>query len=95
MDSMNTEEPITKTFTISNEYGIHARPAALFVKCASRFRCDVKIGKDSLFVSGKSIMGLLTLEAHQGSQIEIAAVGEDAQDAMEALAELVEGNFGE
>jgi len=86
---------ITQTFTINNEYGLHARPAALFVKCVSGFDAEVMVEKDGMSVSGKSIMGLLTLEGHQGCELTLEISGNQADDAMAALAALIESNFGE
>jgi len=86
---------IIKTFTINNEYGLHARPAALFVKCVSGFDANVMVEKDGMSVSGKSIMGLLTLEGHQGCELTLEASGNQAEEAMAALTELIESNFGE
>lgn len=80
---------------IGNEFGLHARPAALFVRCASQFAAEVEVIKDGMEVSGKSIMGLLTLEGHQGSVIALRVTGGDAEAALAALAELIESNFGE
>lgn len=85
----------SQEFIINNEYGLHARPAALFVKCASGFDCEVTVEKDGFTVSGKSIMGLLTLEGHQGSTLVIETSGSQAAEAMAALAALIESNFGE
>ncbi len=85
----------SKEFTINNEFGLHARPAALFVKCASEFDAEVMVAKDGLSVSGKSIMGLLTLEGHHGSTLKIEASGAQAEEAIKALTELIESNFGE
>lgn len=86
---------LTKTFTINNEYGLHARPAALFVKCVSGFDANVMVEKDGISVSGKSIMGLLTLEGHQGCELTLEVSGAQAQEVMAALTELIESNFGE
>jgi phosphocarrier protein HPr len=88
-------DPLLRDFVIQNEFGLHARPAALFVRCASQFSAEIDVIKDGIEVSGKSIMGLLTLEGHQGCVISLRAVGEDAEQAMNALAELIESNFGE
>lgn len=85
----------SKEFVINNEYGLHARPAALFVKCVSEFDAEVMVEKDGMAVSGKSIMGLLTLEGHQGSSLMIEARGAQAVEVMAALTELIESNFGE
>ncbi len=88
-------ETLIQDFVIGNEFGMHARPAALFVRCASRFVSEVDVIKDGIEVSGKSIMGLLTLEGHQGSIITLRIAGKDAAEAMAALAELIASNFGE
>ena len=81
--------------TIVNKYGLHARPAAEFVKLANRFRASVWIRKDDVEVSGKSIMGVMMLAAECGSTVHIRAQGEDAEAAVGALAELVQNRFGE
>lgn len=86
---------VTAEFTIQNQYGIHARPAALFVKTASRFDADITVEKGGSKVSGKSIMGLLTLEASYGSVLKITADGPDAEDAMAEIGALIEGKFDE
>ena len=80
---------------IENKYGLHARPAAEFVKLANRFSADVWIGKDDVEVSGKSIMGVMMLAAECGSTVRIRAAGDDAAQAVDALAELIRGRFGE
>ncbi|MDF3128072.1 HPr family phosphocarrier protein [Kiritimatiellaeota bacterium B1221] len=85
----------SKEFTILNEYGLHARPAALFVKCASEYDASVMVEKDGMKVSGKSIMGLLTLEGHEGSTLLVETSGEQAEEVMAALTALIESNFGE
>jgi phosphocarrier protein len=80
---------------IHNKYGLHARPAAEFVKLASRFRSDVLVCKDDMEVNGKSIMGMMMLAAECGSTLTIRATGEDAHDAVAHLVALVERGFGE
>ena len=85
----------TRHVTIPNKYGLHARPAAELVKLASRFKADVWVGKEDLEVNGKSIMGVLMLAAERGSTLAIRAAGEDAEDAVNALAALVGSGFGE
>lgn len=82
-----------RELTIKNEYGIHARPAAKFVKIANEFQCEIWVEKDGNCVSGKSIMGMLTLEAGPGCRILIRAEGDDAADALDALSSLVEASF--
>lgn len=80
---------------ISNKYGLHARPAAEFVKVATRFASEVWASKDDIEVSGKSIMGVMMLAAEHGSFIGIRAAGPDAEEAVAALVRLVESRFGE
>ncbi|MCB1206875.1 MAG: HPr family phosphocarrier protein [Verrucomicrobiae bacterium] len=79
--------------TITNEDGLHARPAAKFVKLASRFTCDVWVEKDEEEINGKSIMGLMMLAAAQGSIIKVSTEGEDADLALEQLSALVKSGF--
>jgi phosphocarrier protein HPr len=83
------------TVQIANKFGLHARPAAEFVKLASRFQSEVWVSKEDIEVSGKSIMGVMMLAAEHGSHIRIRAAGEDAAVAVEALTKLVENRFGE
>ena len=80
---------------IVNKYGLHARPAAEFVKLANRFRSDVWIRKDEVEVSGKSIMGVMMLAAECGSTVQVRASGEDSQAAVDALVQLIQNRFGE
>lgn len=80
---------------IRNKYGLHARPAAEFVKLSARFTSKVTVEKDGLEVNGKSIMGVMMLAAECGSTLKIRAVGEDASAALDALAALVGERFGE
>lgn len=80
---------------IPNKYGLHARPAAEFVKLAGRFRADVLVRKEDMEVNGKSIMGMMMLAAECGSAITIRATGDDALDAVKQLVGLVERGFGE
>jgi phosphocarrier protein HPr len=85
----------SKQVVIVNKYGLHARPAAEFVKLANRFGAEVWIRKDEVEVSGKSIMGVMMLAAECGSEVRIRAEGDDAHEAVDALAELVRNRFGE
>ena len=80
---------------IVNKYGLHARPAAAFVKLASRYGAEVWISKDDLEVSGKSIMGVMMLAAECGATVRLRADGHDADGALEALSELITSKFGE
>ena len=86
---------MTKTLTVLNKLGIHARPAAQFVRVASRFQADVTVEKDDESVDGKSIMGLMMLAVGCGAQIKVTADGEDEAETMAALEELVANKFGE
>lgn len=84
-----------KDFTILNKLGIHARPAAQFVKTANRFQSDIYVEKDGEEVDGKSIMGLMMLAAGHGSVISVNAEGSDADSALAALGELIDRKFEE
>ncbi len=81
--------------TIRHKVGLHARPAALFVQTASKFKSDLKVLKGEREVNAKSILSVLTLGAGQGTILKLVAEGEDEDQAIEALRLLVEGNFGE
>lgn len=81
--------------TILNKYGLHARPAAEFVKLANKFQSEVWVSKDQVEVNGKSIMGVMMLAAECGSVVAIRADGDDARDAVQALEELIRNRFGE
>jgi phosphotransferase system HPr (HPr) family protein len=80
---------------ICNPLGLHARAAARFVHTASRFRSRVTVSRDGRSMDGKSILGILLLAAAQGAQLRLVAEGEDEAAAVDALATLVEGGFGE
>ena len=86
---------ITKDFLVCNKLGIHARPAALFVKTANRFICDIFVEKDGDKVNGKSIMGLMMLAAGQGTMLVLSAEGADADKALQELELLIETRFDE
>jgi phosphocarrier protein len=91
-----SENPATsKELTIKNRNGLHARPAALFVKTSSRFHAEVWVEKDGEKVNGKSIMGLMMLAAGKGSVLKITAEGEDAVLLMQELETLISTRFGE
>ncbi|MFO7870873.1 MAG: HPr family phosphocarrier protein [Kiritimatiellia bacterium] len=91
----STENYAVRELRISNKYGIHARPAALFVKAATRYDADITVTKGDNTVSGKSIMGLMTLEASKGTKLKITARGGDAKAAVDELGALIEGKFEE
>jgi phosphocarrier protein len=86
---------IEREFKIVNKFGIHARPAALFVKTVGQFQSDVQVYKDGNMASGKSIMSLLTLEGYCGSTLKVTATGPDAEEALNALKDLIENKFYE
>jgi phosphocarrier protein HPr len=86
---------MTKDFVVLNKLGIHARPAASFVKTANRFSCDIFVEKDGEKVNGKSIMGLMMLAAGPGSKLKIHAEGQDAQAALTELEALIKRKFDE
>ena len=100
---MNSDAPqtkaggttLTRDVAVLNRYGIHARPAALLVKTATRFTCEIWLEKNGVKVNAKSIMGLLTLEGNHGAKMKIHATGADAAAALDALAELFEQKFFE
>jgi len=85
----------SKDLVIENRNGLHARPAALFVKTASRFRAEVWVEKDEERVNGKSIMGLMMLAAGKGSVLKVTAEGEDADSVIAELEALLRTRFGE
>jgi phosphocarrier protein HPr len=89
------DSTITKDFMVSNKLGIHARPAAMFVKIANRFACDIFVEKDGEKVNGKSIMGLMMLAAGPGSKITVYAQGDDASQALMELETLIKRKFDE
>ncbi len=79
---------------IRNQLGLHARACALFVKLAAKFQSRIFVARDELEVNGKSIMGVMMLAAEEGSTIRVRAEGPDADAALAALRELVDGKFG-
>jgi phosphocarrier protein len=87
--------PMTKELTIINKQGIHARPAALFVKTANQFSCDILVEKDGETVNGKSLIGLLMLAAGSGSKLKVHAEGADAQAAIGEIEKLIKRKFDE
>jgi phosphocarrier protein HPr len=88
-------EFLVKELTISNKLGIHARPAALFVKTANRFACEIFVEKDGEKINGKSIMGLMMLAAGPGSKVTLHVRGADAAAAIAELEALVQRKFDE
>lgn len=86
---------LTRDIKVINSLGLHARPAAMFVKTASVFQSDVTVAKDGNTVSGKSIMGLMTLQAECGSSLRVTAEGPDAADVLDRLEALFLEKFKE
>jgi phosphocarrier protein len=86
---------MTKELLVSNKLGIHARPAAMFVKIANRYSCNIFVEKDGEKVNGKSIMGLMMLAAGPGSKLTLHAEGHDASQAIEELELLLSRKFDE
>ena len=85
----------SRTVEIVNKKGLHARASAKFVKLAANFDAEVRVSKDGQTVDARSIMGLMMLAAAIGSEIDITAEGEQAAEAVDALADLVAGKFEE
>src|ERR671924_672880 len=88
-------EKIEKDVPIINRLGLHARPAAMFVRIASRYRAEIWVSKEDEEVNGKSIMGLMMLAAGQGSKLRIRCEGLDAGKAMDELEALINSKFNE
>jgi len=86
---------VSKTLTVVNKLGIHARPAAVFARTANKFKADVFVEKDGETINAKSIMGLMMLAAGPGSKLLIIATGPDAGEAVAAIEELIASKFGE
>lgn len=86
---------IEREATIVNELGLHARPAAQFVRLAASFGAEIELLRDDVGVNGKSIMGVMMLAAEQGCRVRVRATGPDEAAAAEALVGLIERGFGE
>ena len=91
----NSSEVVTREFLVTNKLGIHARPAAKFVRTANRFSCDICVERDGEKVNGKSIMGLMMLAAGPGSHLHVYAEGSDAGRALGEIELLLERKFDE
>ena len=94
---MSEWQPRVVTVTLTNKHGLHARPAHLFVQTANAYASAVQVGRTDQDerVDGKSIMGMMMLAAECGAELQLTAVGPDAEDMLRALTELVQANFGE
>jgi phosphotransferase system HPr (HPr) family protein len=86
---------LRKEFEVKNKVGLHARPAAVFVQTATKFKSNITVEKDGKIVNAKSILGVLSLGAEQGAVITITAEGEDEQEVLKTFEELIENKFGE
>ncbi len=86
---------ISRSFTIRNKLGLHARPSAQLTQTASRFQSDVFLARDSRRVNAKSIMGVMMLAAGPGAVVTVEATGADEEDAVTAVGALIDGGFGE
>jgi phosphocarrier protein len=91
----NAGQKVEKEVIIVNRLGLHARPAAMFVRVASRYRAEVWVEKEGENVNGKSIMGLMMLAAGQGSKLQIRCEGPDADRVLQELEELIQSKFNE
>jgi len=90
-----SDSSMTRDFLVANKLGIHARPAAMFVKTANRFNCDIFVEKGGEKVNGKSIMGLMMLAAGPGSTLTVHAQGQDASSALAEIETLMKRKFDE
>lgn len=88
-------EKLQARIVINNRLGLHARPASMFAQTANRFASSIQITRGNLTVDGKSILGLMTLGAPMGSELDLTIEGDDANEMLAAISALVDGNFGE
>ena len=93
--SQEKEKEIIRDLVVSNKLGVHARPAAMFVKVANRFDSEIMVEKDGETVNGKSIMGLMMLAAGPGSKLRVRAAGADALQAVNEIEALLKRKFDE
>ncbi len=92
---MGSADTLSRVFKITNKLGLHARAAAMFVRLSNKFSSDIKLIKDGYEVNGKSILGILSLAAIQGTELNIVARGKDAGEALSEIGKLIESGFGE
>jgi phosphocarrier protein len=90
-----TGPSVVRDLVIGNKLGLHARPAAMFVRIANRFASDIQVEKDGEEINGKSIMGLMLLAAGCGSRLKVTVTGGDAEEMVRALEELIARKFDE
>ena len=86
---------ISRSITISNGVGLHARPATFFVQKANSFKSSIWVEKEDCRVNAKSLLGVLSLGISKGTEIKLIADGVDENNAIDGLAELIDGEFGE
>jgi len=86
---------LQRKILINNKLGLHARASAKFVGCAAHYACQIELIKGDQKVNGKSIMGVMTLAASKGTELELITDGEDEQQAMDELVKLIKNRFGE
>jgi len=94
-DKNGKVNPVMRQVLLRNRYGLHARPAALFVELSNRFQSEITVRKGEQEENAKNILAVMTLGAGPGTVLTISAIGPDAQEAVHALVKLVEDNFGE
>jgi phosphocarrier protein len=87
---VNDAQEVEREFVVASELGLHARPAGEFASLAGRFQCEIQVSRGGEWVSGQSVLSLLSLAASRGTRLRIRAVGVDAAGAVETLGELVE-----
>jgi phosphocarrier protein len=89
------KEMVSKTVTVNNQVGLHARPATFFIQKANEYKSSIRVEKEERQINAKSLLGVLSLGIVKGTVINIVADGPDEQDAAEALAGLINSNFFE
>ena len=82
-------------FVIKNKLGLHARAASRLAQVASRFPCDIQVGREGQMANAKSVMGVLLLCGAQGTSVDVEAEGEGAEEALREIGELIDNRFGE
>lgn len=95
LSKVGSTDTLSRVFKIKNKLGLHARAAAVFVRVSNKFSSDIKLVKDGYEVNGKSILGILSLAAIEGTELNVVAIGEDAGEALREVGKLIESGFGE
>ena len=93
--NLRRDEMISRSITINNSVGLHARPATFFVQKANSFKSSIWVEKEDCRVNAKSLLGVLSLGISKGTEIKLIADGVDENNAIDGLAELIDGGFGE